>query len=203
MMSYCFWENASELDRDYHDHEWGVPVHDDRKQFEFLMMESMQCGLSWGLMLQKREIFRKCFDNFDYNKIAQYNDDDVERIYNTEGMIKSKPKINAIIRNAKCFLRIIEEFGSFDQYIWSFTDHKSIVYADHQNNGMPVSNLLSTKISKDLKKRSFLYVGPVTIYSHLQGCGIINDHHPSCPCYKRIVQQFPTIFKEEDQGAKY
>lgn len=202
MLSYCRWEQASELDRSYHDHEWGVPVRDDRKQFEYLMLEAMQCGLSWELMLRKREIFRRCFDNFDFRKIALYNEQDVERIFSTEGMIRSRNKILAVINNAGCFLDIISEFCSFSDFLWQFADQCSIVYTDHQTKGMPASNGLSKKIAAELKRRGFKYLGPVTVYSHLQGCGIINDHDPDCPCYRRITERYPTRFLT-DEGAEY
>lgn len=193
-MSYCdiF---LDEYNNPYHDNEWGVPIHDDRKQFEYLMMEVMQCGLSWTLMLKKREIFRQCFDNFDYDIIAEYNDDDIERILNTEGMIRSRRKIEAVIHNAKCFQKVRKEFGSFESYLWSYSESRTILYNKHENGLLPVSNGLSDMISKDLKKRGFKYLGSITVYSHLQACGIINDHIKSCPCYEKINSSFPTIRK--------
>ncbi|MBE6827506.1 MAG: DNA-3-methyladenine glycosylase I [Ruminococcaceae bacterium] len=198
-MSYCDWRNASEIDRHYHDTEWGVPVHDDLGQFEHLFLECMQCGLSWELMLKKREIFRACFDGFDFRKIAEYTQADVERIIGTENMIKAPRKVNAIINNAKRFLEIIDEFGSFDSYIWSFTDGKTVIYPSHANGRVPVSNGLSDKVSRDMKKRGFKYVGSINIYSHLQAAGIINDHSPDCPCYGRINASHPTVFKRADK----
>ena len=197
-MSYCDWRNASELDRTYHDTEWGVPVHDDRTMFEHLMLECMQCGLSWELMLRKREIFRECFDNFDYEKIAQYDEKDVERILNTEGMIRSPRKVNAVINNARCYIKVREEFGSFCDYIWGYAGGNTILYDHHEDGEIPVSNGLSLEISKDLKKRGFKYVGPVTIYSHMQACGIINDHDKTCKCYDRLVSNYPTVHKPRD-----
>ena len=194
-MSSCNWGFSFEAMRIYHDEEWGVPLHDDRKQFEFLMMEAMQCGLSWDLMIKKRDIFRKCFDGFDYEKIARYTDNDVERIMNTEGMIRSRRKIEAVINNAKCYLSMIEEFGSFSDWIWSFSGNKTILYNGHDEGAIPVSNGLSDRIAKELKKRGFKYLGTVTLYSHLQACGIINDHGKDCPCYKRINDNYPTIRK--------
>ncbi len=201
-MSYCFWNNASALDRHYHDTEWGIPIHDDRLQFEYISMEVMQCGLSWEIVLKKREIFRRCFDGFDYERIAKYNDTDVERILNTEHMIRSERKIRAIINNAKRVIEIREEFGSFDQYLWNFSDGKTILYDGHHIGRIPASNHLSEKISKDLKKRGFKYLGPITVYSHLQACGIINDHDENCPCYLYIVDHYPTIHKRR-YGEKF
>lgn len=198
-MGYCGWANTDPLDKVYHDTEWGIPVHDDRHMFEHLILECMQCGLSWALMLKKREIFRKCFDNFDYDRIADYNEADVERILNTEGMIRSPRKVNAIINNARCYQKVREEFGTFCDYIWSYSDGKTILYQGHDAGRIPVSNGLSVRISKDLKKRGFRYVGPVTIYSHLQACGIINDHDKDCPCRKKILDRYPTVVRRRDE----
>lgn len=198
-MGYCGWADTDPLDKVYHDTEWGIPVHDDRHMFEHLILECMQCGLSWALMLKKREIFRKCFDNFDYDRIADYNEADVERILNTEGMIRSPRKVNAIINNARCYQKVREEFGTFCDYIWSYSDGKTILYQGHDAGRIPVSNGLSVRISKDLKKRGFKYVGPVTIYSHLQACGIINDHDKDCPCRKKILDGYPTVVRRRDE----
>ena len=198
-MGYCGWANTDPLDKVYHDTEWGIPVHDDRHMFEHLTLECMQCGLSWVLMLKKREIFRKCFDNFDYDRIADYNEADVERILNTEGMIRSPRKVNAIINNARCYQKVREEFGTFCDYIWSYSDGKTILYQGHDAGRIPVSNGLSARISKDLKKRGFKYVGPVTIYSHLQACGIINDHDKDCPCRKKILDGYPTVVRRREE----
>ena len=195
-MSYCNWENTSALNIKYHDEEWGIPVFDDRMQFEYLMMEVMQCGLNWNMMINKREIFRKCFDNFEYDLIANYTEKDIERIMNTEGMIKSKRKVEAIINNAKCFQKIREEFGSFCNYIWDYSDNKTILYEKHELGYIPVSNGLSDKISKDLKKRGFKFMGSITIYSHLQACGIINDLDKNCKRYEYINSNYPTIKKK-------
>ena len=153
-------------------------------------------------MLKKREIFRQCFDNFDYDKIAAYDDTDVERILNTEGMIRSPRKVQAVINNARCYRKVREEFGSFCAYIWGFSGGKTILYQGHDVGTIPVSNGLSDKISKDLKKRGFKYVGAVTIYSHLQACGIINDHDKDCPCYQRINSIHPTVKKRRDKEVK-
>lgn len=158
-------------------------------------MEVMQCGLSWELMLRKREVFRKCFDHFDYDKIAEYNDDDIERIMKTENMIHSERKIRAVINNAVCFQKIREKYGSFSSYLWAYSGHKTIIYIGHNEGRIPISNGLSEKISKDLKKRGFKYLGAITVYSHLQACGIINDHDRDCPCYMKISHHYPTIQK--------
>lgn len=197
-MSYCDWENTSKLNIKYHDEEWGVPIYDDRAQFEYLMMEVMQCGLNWNMMINKREIFRSCFDNFDYNLISKYDENDIERIMNTEGMIKSRRKIEAIINNAKCFLEIRREFESFSNYLWNYSGGKTILYENHELGYIPTSNGLSDRISKDLKKRGFKFLGSITIYSHLQAAGIINDHDKNCPRYEFINSNYPTIKKKRD-----
>lgn len=186
-MERCAWCCDNGLNQKYHDEEWGIPLHDDRMQFEFVSLEVMQCGLTWTLMLKKREIFRKCFAEFDYEKIAKFTEEDVMRILETEGMIRSRQKVEAIISNAKAYIRLREEFGSFDTYLWSFTDHKTMIYKKHHRGVFEASNELSGKISKDLKKRGFKYMGPITVYSHLQACGIINDHSPECFMYEKLA----------------
>ena len=188
-MERCGWCLDGGILQKYHDEEWGNPLHDDRKHFEYLLMEAMQCGLNWTMMLKKREIFRQCFDDFDYGRIADYTDTDIEKIMGTEGMIKSKGKISAIISNAKCFLEIIEEFGSFDNYIWSFSDHHILIYKKHQQGEGEVRNELSDRLSKDMKKRGFKYLGSITIFSHLQACGIINDHACNCFKYEKLLKE--------------
>lgn len=159
----------------------------------------MQCGLSWQLMLKKRAVFRTCFDHFDFNKIARYNSKDIARILHTPGMIRSERKIKAIIQNARAFLQIRKEFGSFSAFLWKYTDGKTILYAGHASGKVPAANGLSTRISQNLKKRGFTFLGPVTIYSHLQACGMINDHSADCPLFKQINQQYPTVKKPRDQ----
>ncbi|MDE6204475.1 MAG: DNA-3-methyladenine glycosylase I, partial [Lachnospiraceae bacterium] len=171
-MERCQWCLCNEKMIKYHDEEWGVPLHDDQKQFEFLMMEAMQCGLNWNMMIQKREIFRACFDGFDYRKVAAYTEADIQRIMETEGMIKSQRKIAAVIHNAGCFLKVQEEFGTFSSYLWGFSKGTSILYMGHQKGQIPARNGLSDEVSRDLKKRGFKYLGSVTVYSHLQACGI-------------------------------
>ena len=200
-MERCPWYLGNEKMIRYHDEEWGVPVHDDRKQFEFLMMEVMQCGLNWNMMIQKREIFRACFDNFDFDKVAVYGETDIERILGTDGMIRSRRKIEAVIHNAQFFQKIREEFGSFSEYIWGFTRGKTYLYMGHQKGGIPARNGLSDRISADLKKRGLKYMGSVTVYSHLQACGIINDHWEGCFRYKELISCTDSIRKRRDQEA--
>ena len=197
-MGYCEWANTDPLNTTYHDDEWGVPVHDDRQMFEHLTLENLQCGLSWLIVLRKRDIFRQCFDNFDYDKVAAYGDTDVERILNTEGMIRSPRKIQAVINNARCCQKLRDEFGSLCDYFWSFTGGKTVLYQGHAKGAIPVRNGLSERISKDMKKRGFKYVGGVTIYSHLQACGIINDHDATCPRRQIIIDRHPTVTKRKD-----
>ncbi len=194
-MSYCSWDKASVICKKYHDEEWGVPVYDDKLQFEYLMLEVMQCGLNWNIIINKREIFRACFDNFDYKKIAKYNEKNIQKIMQQDGMIKSERKIRAIINNAQCFQKITKEFGSFCKYIWSYSDNKTILYDKHSEGYIPASNGLSDIIAKDLKKRGFKFLGSITIYSHLQASGIVNDHDKNCSRYNFINSNYPTIKK--------
>ncbi len=195
-MERCKWCCDNGIMQKYHDEEWGIPLHDDRKHFEYISMEVMQCGLSWTLMLKKRDIFKKCFDNFDYEKIALYDETDIERILLTDGMIRSKAKISAIIGNAKAFLSIIDEFGSFDSFLWSFTDGYTYIYLNDKDLHV-AKNELSEKISAELKKRGFKYLGPVTLYSHLQACGIINSHSSDCFMYDGLVKNNPVKYIED------
>ena len=194
-MAYCNCWCKSSADKIYHDTQWGVPLHDDRMQFEFLMLEVMQCGLSWRLMLKKREIFRQCFDQFNYTRVARYGARDVKRILNTPGMIAAPRKVNAIIQNAKCFCQIRREFGSFSTFLWNYCGGKTILYAGHASGKVPAANALSVCLSAELKKRGFSFLGPVTVYSHLQACGIINDHSADCPRFAQINKKYPTVRK--------
>lgn len=199
-MSGCDWKlfdkNSSDIMLKYHDEEWGVPVHEDRKQFEFLMMESLQCGLSWYTILKKRKVLQACFDNFDFDRIANYTDIDVVRIMQVPEMIHSERKIRAVIKNAKCFQKIRAQYGTFSDYIWKYSDGKTILYKGHDEGHVPASNGLSKIIADDLKKRGFKYLGEVTVYAHLQACGIINDHDKNCECYEKIIRNYPVIKKE-------
>ena len=177
-MKRCFWvDEKSEIYVKYHDEEWGVPKHDDRDLFELLVLESFQAGLSWITVLKKREAFRKAFDNFDVVKVAGYDDKKIEELLSNERIIRSRGKINASINNAKIFIEIQNEYGSFSNYIWGFTDNKVIKL---DSDTLPVSTPLSDKISKDLKKRGMKYVGTVIIYSYLQAIGVVDDHEKGC-----------------------
>ena len=170
----CKWVTGDKIYIKYHDQEWGVPKHDDQEIFELLILESFQSGLSWITILKKRDNFRKAFDNFDYKKIAEYDDDKIEELLSDEGIIRNKGKINAAINNAKIFMDIQDEFGSFDEYIWDFSDGE-IIKAEYQTESE-----LSKNISKDLKKRGMKFVGPTIIYSFLEAIGIIDNHEKTC-----------------------
>ncbi len=175
----CPWAIGNPLLEKYHDEEWGVPVHDERRHFEMLVLECMSCGLSWLMMLERREVFRQCFAGFDPELVARFTDDDIRRIVSTRGMIRSLRKVTAMVNNAKVFLQTAKEFGTFDQYIWHFTEGQTWTYPSHQRE-WPTSNALSGHVAKDMKRRGFQYVGTTIIYSHLQSIGIINDHQDCC-----------------------
>lgn len=178
----CGWCNKSELYQRYHDEEWGKPLHDEDKHFEFLLLETMQAGLSWYTILQRRENYRQAFAGFVAQKVATFDESDVLRLMNDAGIIRNQAKIRAAIVNAERFLLIQKEFGSFDNYIWSFTGHKVV---DNQWNSMsqvPATTELSDLVAKDLKKRGFKFVGSTTIYAHLQAIGVVNDHLIDCWC---------------------
>ena len=191
----CAWCLDGGMMQAYHDDEWGTPVHDDRRHFEHLMLEAFQCGLSWSLMLKKREIFCECLDGFDYEKIALYDDAKVDEILGAPGMLKNRNKVRAAITNARAFMGIIEEFGSFDGFIWNFIGGKTLVYPDHEKTPV-ASSALSDALAKELRRRGFRYLGPVTLYSYLQACGMINDHERNCYKYKIIMESFPVTVVE-------
>ena len=182
----CSWCLGNDLLLTYHDREWGVPLHDDRKHFEYLTLEVMQCGLNWLMMLKKRAVISNCFDDFDYEKIACYSESDIQRILNTEGMIRSERKIKAIINNAAKYKELIHEYGSFDTYIWSFTGGKTYIYQKHLDGQPEARNKLSDAISKDLKRRGFKFLGSITVFAYLQSVGIINDHSINCWRFKEL-----------------
>ena len=194
----CTWSRMDDLDHRYHDTEWGVPLHDDLRQFEFLSLEVMQCGLNWHLILQKREIFRSCFAGFDFRQLALFNEADVQRILETPGMIRSPRKIQAILSNARLVLQMQQEYGSFSDYLWGFTEGKMLVYRGHATGHIPASNALSDRIAADLRRRGFKYLGSITVYSHLQACGIINDHQRDCPRFRELLQQHPFAWKNRE-----
>jgi len=182
----CSWSGNDPLYMSYHDEEWGVPVYDDDKLFEFLILETFQAGLSWITILRKRENFRKAFDNFDYQKIASYDENKFDELINDKGIIRNKLKIKATISNAISFIEIQREFGSFSKYIWEFVDHKPINNKWKSLNEIPATTELSDKLSKDLKKRGFKFVGPTVIYAHMQATGMVNDHVIDCFRYNEL-----------------
>ena len=180
----CEWCGTDPLYVAYHDKEWGVPVYDDAKLFEFLMLETFQAGLSWITILRKCENFRKAFDNFDYQKISKYNKTKFDELIQDAGIIRNKLKIKATINNAQAFIAIQKEFGSFSQYIWEFTNGKPIVNSFESLKEIPAQTALSDKLSDDLKKRGFKFVGSMVIYAHMQATGMVNNHIQSCFRYK-------------------
>ncbi|TDD96625.1 DNA-3-methyladenine glycosylase I [Flavobacterium cellulosilyticum] len=176
----CGWCNSSELYQKYHDEEWGVPVYDDHKLFEFLLLETFQAGLSWITILNKRENFRKGFDNFDYIKIAQYSDDKIQELLLDAGIIRNKLKVYSAVTNAQNFIKIQKEFGSFSKYIWAFVDGKPMNNNRKNLSEVQATTPLSDEISKDLKKRGFKFVGSTVVYAHMQATGMVNDHVADC-----------------------
>lgn len=179
----CGWCGTDALYTAYHDNEWGRPEHDDRKLFEMLILEGMQAGLSWITILRKRENFRRAFDNFDPEKVARYGDEKLAELLADEGIIRNRLKINAAVTNAKAFLEVQKEFGSFDKYIWSFVDNKPIINRSKTLADVPAKTPLSDKISAELKKRGFKFVGSTIIYSFMQAVGMVDDHLVSCFCH--------------------
>lgn len=179
----CSWA-TTDLYKEYHDQEWGNPVHDERKLFEMLILEGMQAGLSWLTILNKRMAFRKAFDEFDYQKIALYDEEKVDELMQNAKIVRNRLKIEAAIVNARQFIKIQEEYGSFNAFIWSYVDGRPIHNHFKSEAEMPVTTPLSDKISKDLKKRGFKFVGSTIIYAYMQAIGIVNDHVKTCYLYK-------------------
>lgn len=177
----CPWLDLSKPDYvRYHDEEWGVPVHDDHKMFEFLILESAQAGLSWYTILKRREGYRHAFANFNVQAVAKFSQEDVERLMQNEAIIRNRAKINAAINNAKVFITIQQEFGSFCDYLWAYVNHKPIINNLKSLKDYPATTELSDLISKDLKKRGMKFFGSTICYAHLQACGIVNDHSEGC-----------------------
>lgn len=186
-MKRCEWADAGdELYAHYHDHEWGVPVHDDRLHFEFLILEGAQAGLSWATILKRRDGYRKAFANFDARKVAAYDAKKISELLLNPGIIRNKLKIEAAVINARQFLKVQEEFGSFDAYIWGFVGGKPIKNSRKSMQEIPTSSPEAIALSKDLKKRGFKFVGPTIIYAHMQATGLVNDHTVDCFRYKAL-----------------
>ena len=182
----CPWPSNDKLMIKYHDKEWGVPLHNDKKLFEFLILEGFQAGLSWRTILYKRENFRKAFDNFDYNKVAKYDKRKINSLLKDEGIIRNKLKIESAIANAKAFLQVRKEFGTFDKYIWGFVNEKQIQNKFKSLKELPARTELSDKISEDLKYRGFKFVGSTIVYAHMQATGMVNDHVVNCFRYRAV-----------------
>lgn len=179
-MTRCPWPGNDELMIKYHDEEWGKPIHDDKKLFEFLVLETSQAGLSWKTILHRRKGYKKAFANFDFKKVAKFTEKDVNKLMQDTGIIRNRLKIEATINNAKRFIDVRKEFGSFDKYIWSFVNNRPIINNYKTIKELPATTELSDKISKDLKSRGFKFVGSTIIYAHMQATGMVNDHILTC-----------------------
>ena len=182
----CAWAGSDPLYQRYHDTEWGVPLHGDRKLFEFLVLEGAQAGLSWITVLRKRAAYRRAFDGFDYRKVAEYGEDRIRELMDDAGIIRNRLKIESAVRNARAFLRVREEFGTFDRYIWGFVDGRPLQNRWKSMKELPAQTPLAETISKDLKKRGFNFVGPTIIYAHMQATGMVNDHTTDCFRHEQV-----------------
>lgn len=180
MKKRCAWATTNEAEKKYHDEEWGVPTYDDKVLFEFLILEGAQAGLSWITILNKRENYRKAFSGFNYKKIAKYDQDKIDELLQNPGIVRNKLKVNSTVTNAQAFIKVQKEFGSFSDYIWAFVDHKPIQNKWKKREDVPAKTELSDKISKDLKKRGFKFVGSTIIYAYMQAVGMVNDHTTDC-----------------------
>ena len=187
-MRRCPWCERTDLERAYHDNEWGVPVFSDKKQFEFLVLESAQAGLSWLTVLRKRENYRRLYDGFDPEKVARYGEKKIQELMSESGIIRNRKKIEASINNAMRFLEIQDEFGSFSDYLWGFMGGVPVTNSWEELSEIPASTELSVAVSRDLKKRGFRFMGPIIVYSHLQATGVVNDHLVSCFRYDEILE---------------
>lgn len=181
----CSWPGEDALMIRYHDEEWGVPVHDDRKLFEFLVLDAFQAGLSWRTILHKRESFRKAFAGFDYKKVAKFDEARQDALMQDAGIIRNRLKIKGTVENARRFMEIQKEFGSFDRYIWQFTGGRTLNGRRKSNSEIPATSPESDAMSADLRKRGFKFVGSTICYAFMQAAGMVNDHLISCPCHKR------------------
>lgn len=188
MVNRCKWANHHELLKVYHDEEWGLPIHDDKALYECLVLQGNQAGLSWMTILKKRDNYRKAFDNFDYKKIAKYDSEKIEELMNNSGIIRNRLKINSAISNAKALLEVQKEFGSFEKYIWKFTNHKPLINGFKAYSEIPASTEVSEIMSKELKKRGFKFIGSTICYAFMQASGMVNDHVTSCFRFKEVNQ---------------
>ena len=186
--SRCPWAGNLPIYIDYHDNEWGCPVHDDGKLFEMLILEGAQAGLSWITVLKKRESYREAFDGFDPKKVALYGEAKIEELMANDGIIRNRLKINAAVTNAKLFLELVEKHGSFDKFIWEYVNYTPVTGHWQKMEDVPITTPISDKISKDLKKMGFKFVGSTIIYSFMQACGMVNDHLADCFVYEEITR---------------
>lgn len=182
----CSWAQGSQLEKDYHDLEWGVPVHDDRTLFEFLTLEGAQAGLSWSTILNKREGYREAFDNFNVKKISHYDDNKIAELLANSGIVRNKLKVNSTIGNARLFMEVQKEYGSFDAYIWQFTGGQTLHNHRKTMSDVPANTPESDAMSRDLKKRGFKFVGTTICYAYMQATGMVNDHTTDCFCYREV-----------------
>lgn len=187
MMRRCPWAESPEIMTQYHDEEWGVPVHDDVRHFEFLTLEGAQAGLSWLTILKRREGYRRAFAGFDPDVVARFDEVDVERLAQDEGIIRHRGKIRSTINNARRILEVQAEFGSFDAYLWGFTDGRIVHNGWTVMEDVPSTNPVSDALAKDLKRRGFSFVGSTTVYAHLQAAGLVNDHLATCPRFEAVM----------------
>ena len=186
MINRCGWSISDPLMIDYHDDEWGVPVHDDLKHFEMIVLDGAQAGLSWQTVLKKREAYREAFDNFDFRKVARYDDKKIKELLNNPGIIRNRLKVSSAIKNANAFLEVREEFGTFDKYIWQFVDHSTIHNTWKSLKELPAKTSESDIMSKDMKKRGFNFVGSTICYAYMQAAGMVNDHTIGCFRHKEL-----------------
>jgi len=186
----CPWAGDIPIYMDYHDHEWGRPVHNDNKLFEMLILEGMQAGLSWITVLKKREAYREAFDGFDPKKVALYGEEKIEELMQNEGIIRNRLKINAAITNARAFLEVAEKYGSFDAFIWHYVDNTPMIGHWKSVEDVPATTPISNQISKDLKKLGFKFVGSTIIYAFMQATGMVNDHISDCFVYQEMKKSF-------------
>ena len=187
----CLWPGSDPLYRHYHDTEWGVPVYDDARIFEFLLLETFQAGLSWITILRKRENFRRVFDGFSYDSISKYGQKDIERAMADASIVRNRLKIESAVTNARAFISIIEKHGSFSQFIWAFTDGKPIINRFISQSDLPATTSLSDRISKELRRLGFRFTGSTVIYAHMQATGMVNDHITSCFRHREISSDYP------------
>ena len=189
MKNRCSWATSPPIYVEYHDTEWGVPLYDDAKLFEFLILEGMQAGLSWLIVLNKRENFRKAFDGFDPKKVAKYDENKIAELLQNAGIIRNKAKVRAAVTNAQAFLDIQEEFGSFSKYMWGFVDGQPVINRWKELSDIPATSPIAEELSLDLKKRGFKFVGPTVVYAHMQATGMVNDHLVDCLRWEEVQKK--------------